>query len=209
MDGATDDQMRDFVATQIPPHMHNDIPKDSAGLKAEVAKRLVNCWADASFDHNVTAIAVQYTVEKELGLDKTYSRPLGAKEADKVHNFLLKHEPVLSSFVRATYANTQETLRKAGITHMEVCRGFNDDYHSRGEVDVALQPLSSFTTDHRTAMSFSARDADSFSNPRIAYGRVPRERIFSTAFTGPGCLTESEVIVLGGTYRMRVEKPVP
>jgi len=52
-----------------------------------------------------------------------------------------------------------------------------------------LQPLSSFAT--------SAGPTDGFGRTKVVIS-VPRERIFSTAMSGPGCLAEDEMIVVGG-----------
>lgn len=57
-----------------------------------------------------------------------------------------------------------------------------------------MQPASSFSSDYDSAKRF----ADRFPTGEIIAIKVPRERIFSTAITGCGCLLESEVVVLGG-----------
>jgi hypothetical protein len=60
------------------------------------------------------------------------------------------------------------------------------------DAPIQLNPLSSFAADYGTAYSF-ARHANM---PTVVAVKVPASRVFSTAFSGPGCLTENEVVVV-------------
>ena len=67
-----------------------------------------------------------------------------------------------------------------------------------GEVDFHQNPMSSWSIDHDTAMDFSLMRAEGDSVAVTMWTEVPAERVISTPFTGPGCLTESEFLVAGG-----------
>lgn len=69
-----------------------------------------------------------------------------------------------------------------------------------GEETVGMNPISSFSTKFGTAKSF-ATDGDVRMMGMI---RVPASRIFSTYNTGPGCMNEQEVTVLGGDQKMQI-----
>ena len=126
--------------------------------------------------------------------------------------------------LRAMYENTQETLAKAGVEQVPVYRGltlaaedmgegvsmFNAaGYKSRSHAmredrlgiqyvrkgRVNMNPISSFSTDYRTSLSFSTM-GDGFQS--IITALVPRERILSTFTTGFGCMPEHELTILGG-----------
>ena len=75
-----------------------------------------------------------------------------------------------------------------------------EDYASRKEasgagsfyteaIDFKSNPLSSWSTQSQIFAQW--RDY-------VLFAKIPASRIISTAFTGPGCLNESEFIVIGG-----------
>jgi hypothetical protein len=64
------------------------------------------------------------------------------------------------------------------------------------DADLDLNPASSFAMDVGTATQFSSAVHDSQIGAVFATV-VPRERILSTFATGPGCLVESEMLVIG------------
>ena len=109
------------------------------------------------------------------------------------------------SFLQAQYDETQAYFKKHGITHLTLYRGMGgvplseriekDLLKNRsvvGEADLALQPISSFSTSYRTARSFGA----GHETQTVVACMVPVEHILSTAKTGFGCLSEGEVTVL-------------
>lgn len=64
-----------------------------------------------------------------------------------------------------------------------------------------LQPLSSWSTNRRTAASF---DSHGSGEPLVLEADIPTDRIFSTCLTGNGCFDEYEAVVFGGTYETNV-----
>ena len=68
---------------------------------------------------------------------------------------------------------------------------------SQKTAKVTSNPLSSWTTNKRTANEFADRTYNT-NQSMVLSAKVPAERVWSTAHTGPGCLGEREAIVLGG-----------
>jgi Dinitrogenase reductase ADP-ribosyltransferase (DRAT) len=120
--------------------------------------------------------------------------------------------------VDAIYANTQATLAANDISEVTVFRGMKWDSDISGsisqmpeqlklmppagsghtkDVEVQLNPLSSFSVNTETAREFGTG-----SHSVMLGARVPADRIFSFSSTGPGSLSEGEVIVIGGPTKM-------
>lgn len=129
--------------------------------------------------------------------------------------------PAARQIVRAVYERTQSWLRVRGIEKVTLGRGQSWSHQKvpgelaagsqemigedrwLGEANFEQNPLSSWSIDPNTARQFSTtRPKDSYYEElHIAvtmWAEVPAERIISTPFTGPGCLTESEFLVAGG-----------
>jgi hypothetical protein len=83
----------------------------------------------------------------------------------------------------------RETLRDA----------FSDTSSEFGEI--TMQPISSWSLDPEQADSF----ADSGNYKIVLRTIVPAELIFSTVFSGIGCLSESEIVVLGGLGKAEIK----
>lgn len=113
----------------------------------------------------------------------------------------------LRDFVKAVYDETQDQLRSAGIANVTLYRGLTFDHLDElpgvyreslemGPREVAMRPLSSFTTDLAKTRSFVGRDRGA-----LVSAAFPADRIFSLARTGLGNPFEAEAIVLSGKTR--------
>ena len=67
--------------------------------------------------------------------------------------------------------------------------------------DIEMQPISSWSIDVDQAKSF----ADNGVYKVLLKTVVPVELIFSTAFTGNGCLSEYEIVILGGKGKADIQ----
>lgn len=170
----------------------------------------VNLWAETSGDHNPRAVAAQLAAAREFDLPDIEIGHLGMRaSAEGILDGPSKYvastyqgdspteEEVFRALVRSTYEVTQDFLRDNGIRSVPLARGAEYDTAIAEDADVKLQPLSSFATDVRQAMKF----ADMADTGTIHLMHVPADRVFSTPWTGVGCLPETEVVVLGGTYK--------
>lgn len=114
----------------------------------------------------------------------------------------------IRAFLRAMYNDTQDNLKSLGISHVTLYRTVT--LHSgntpRGlrfnagvqRVSLAAKPLTSFSTDARTASFYG----DSSRQSMLVRTTLPASRILSTGHTGFGDPADREVIVLGGIERV-------
>lgn len=160
-------------------------------------------WADTSGDHDGTAVQYQNAVQEVFNLDPE-SRNVYPELKDGIKSHASQRE-----YIKVEYANTQQFFKDVGITHVTLYRGFNDRYSDRlydGPTEVLMQPASSWTTDPTIARSFSEAYGTRGNQAVMLTARVPVERILSTAVTGRGCLSEAEVLVLGGRMTVNAFK---
>jgi hypothetical protein len=119
--------------------------------------------------------------------------------------------PAVKAYVDQVYSDTQKYLDNFGITEVSVFRGvefpLGDDSLRTGSADpqdrrVVLNPLSSFSTSEETARTFAI--AGGAPGQYVLETTVPAERVFALPTTGPGCLNETELLVVGGPAMARV-----
>lgn len=121
--------------------------------------------------------------------------------------------------VQAQYALTQRHLAERGITELAVSRGMwfptgtpapewvPAAKGDRQQADVTLNPAASFTLRGEVSSYFARREWDDEEYvPVRVHGTVPAARILSLPRTGMGCLSEEEVVVVGGRAQWEVER---
>jgi hypothetical protein len=191
----------------------------TSGQKSVIAQ-LVQRWASSSGDHNTTSCALQHAISEEFAMDKNaghmaYDACPDAKgtTAENVNNLYMalgnhvgvevgdkhamKHEEVRAAargFIRAMYDHTQDQLKAAGITELHLFRGSHQEPPPGGKsaevVDATMQPASSFTTSHTTAVGFSATGKSMF------LAKVPASQVLGSYGSGFGCSHENEFVVM-------------
>jgi hypothetical protein len=171
----------------------NENADSERDMESELAAdKIVAKWANTSGDHDKGAVAVQLVAQKTFGLSDAATDHLGVKFDGQA--LADQHEAVISSGLKGMYSETQDRLQDAPEM-IWLFRGVSYDVPDGTKVQ--LQPLSSFSTNPKTAMEFAGgRTGDG----SVFAVQVPKSRIFSTARTGNGCLSEEEVVVLGGWY---------
>ena len=114
------------------------------------------------------------------------------------------------AFVDETYKTTQVLFAQQGVTGVHLMRGMRWSAtragqmappevraligHRPTEIEIESNPLSSWTTEHSVASDFTLGTK----GPTAKLGMVvPVADVFSTSVTGPGCLNEAEMIVIG------------
>lgn len=194
----------------------------STDLDENTTAQLIQAWSFTSSDSARTSLLVQSAAADEFGApfdlhEITHahitpgSDPTGSKlhAADNVEfavNADRKNPELMGSlraFVRAQYAETQSMLTGLGIApdaDLTLYRGmafpnrpspFPPGF-SRSRI--SMNPMSSWTTDPVTALSFSGRGIRGV----VVTAAVPRGRILGTPLSGDGSLNEREVVVAGG-----------
>jgi len=118
--------------------------------------------------------------------------------------------------VREVYNNTQDFLKENDITELPLFRGntflklpenidaavFDGKVR---ELEIAFQPMSSFTADEKFAKEFAAYNPATHGAGEYGMAlaaRVPANLVLSTAETGMGNLGEAEVLLLGDSYKV-------
>jgi len=134
-------------------------------------------------------------------------------------------KPFFDAVVGKMYSDTQVALKNSGVEELLLYRGmsFMTEKDTPAEIKSAMNkspnwndaasggrmgwhtksgirqnPISSWSTDYKTAISFAGQGITDAEASVMSTATVPRERIFCTSLTGFGCLTESELLVVGG-----------
>lgn len=187
---------------------------------------LVQAWAISSNDSRPISLAIQKAAEEEFGIEGAFQWSTDDLTQGNTDYMYSEHSNVYKRFVRAQYDSTQETLSDTGIEYVEAYRGYTTEYdselHNRNEdITAQLRPLSSFSTSYETAMEFTGGYGSSTSvlveettSSMVIKSFVPKEQIFSFSFTGVGCTSEKEMVVLGPEIagkiiNLKVVNPVP
>ena len=195
-------------------------------VSTNVVAAVVDMWASSSGDGNPWSVAVQHAAAAEFGIERPHYGGVNGESFKRGLAHYEEHRDALRAVVRAMYENTQAELKANGIEKVTLFRGISfgqmDLFHgpaasskaaaslwrqrSNGpntkgghvviDATVAGNPLSSYSYELGTASAFAGK-ADVNNLGAVVVTEVKREDIFSTAFTGSGCASEREMVVLG------------
>lgn len=176
-----------------------------------ITNMLTHEWANTSDSGDTIAVALQERAEELFGIKADYKHWADGKEfpnlADRVDKFMQTPgmQDTLDTFLKSQYMQTQMMFEEKGITEVTLFRGFAIPNETRreifgtgidsGQANILLQPMSSFSTRLNTAEGFAS--AHPGETAVVIGARVPVDRILGTFSTGYGCLSESEMVVLG------------
>ncbi len=171
--------------------------------------RMIKTWADG-YDTPETPgllLAMQEAARHEFGLKNWRgfdARPKAERLAARA--LMKEYGDGLRAFHRAQYESTQEWFRERGITNVFAFRGLKEvpralpiNESGFGKAEVALQPVSSFSSNFYTALGFATEQGGAGA---MLAAEIPVGRILSTSRTGFGALGELEVTVLSGSGEM-------
>ncbi len=167
----------------------------------KVASKLINTWAGTSADSSVHSLTVQKVAadrfDVPLGhLEKPITRP---GMVDEIRLQEQKYGELYKAYIEEQYVNTQDFFKAQGISEVTLYRGQSlpGELPARGTATyrdaIALQPLSSFTTNFDTTNGFIGGAG---ATVKLAV-TVPVAQLFGTAGTGVGCFNEYEFVVIG------------
>lgn len=197
-------------------------PEGQGVLKQALISGLVHTWAISANDSNDVALSMQnvarelFSVDGAVGWDRGTEYRMDRVVASPGPGQIMEDfdgAPVLSEmqrkfvgeFLQTSHEATQQYFKDRGITHLAVYRGITAGENAFGEPiaigdmdirEVRMRPLSSWSINEATARSFSRRPGNDQSG-YVIKAFVPIEDIFSTPFTGFGCLEEDEAVILG------------
>lgn len=187
---------------------------ESMHRRYALAAGMTRSWAETSGDSVARAVGVQFAIRKELKVSGALTKHFGSEAKKKGLPWGKEQEDIIKriqdnkavrAVVRAQYQATQDHLKKIGVTHLVLARGWSGStiVKQGQDQDISLQPASSFSMHKSVSYMFSGGPS---AKKRGIVGTVPADRIFSTCVTGFGCLGEQEVVVLGGKFKGRVSK---
>ena len=197
------------VPSEVKEGLSHQLAK-STGESAQACSDRVKLWAHSSNDSDPASLAMQISAEKEFGIKDAAGWDNAGWDHRDANAAAVKVEATQGDqnqkFLRAQYDATQSMFADHGIKDVVLYRGVHDSGGETGEADVAMRPLSSWSTSPQTALGF-ATSRDAGDQPRVYTARVPASQILSTSATGNGCLNEQEVVVLGGRQRLNAMEP--
>lgn len=170
--------------------------------------KLNRLWAGTSGDHDSRAIAVQVQAARTFNLEKQHVAGLDQDTVNEANHYLDSEGPLLDSFLKNTYRNTQMELIARGVPEqVPLYRGmrFDEEFapdwikdaqkgQKRRLGNTVMNPLTSWSADKSTSEGF----AGSGHYSALMTAMVPRESIYASARTGQGCANEYEYVILGG-----------
>jgi hypothetical protein len=197
----------------------NDGSKDvndtaSRLIVEQAVSELVASWAESSNNSHALSLLIQNEAEKMLNLSDAFQWDFADERSKKALDKINQNEEAMEfvrEFVAAQYALTQKRLKQLNVPSVTIWRGqtssSKDLLSTRGPELLSMRPLSSWSLDYGIAEGFSHHEVDGryyakegSSNLTIR-SEVPASRIFGMSGSGFGCLSEQEVVVLGGSMR--------
>ena len=210
----------------------SDTPEGQIALKQATVKPLVDAWATTANNAHEISLAIQDTAQKVFKVDAlswdsashdgekwnggqaTFSNKDTYKPSSTITEERTK---VLSSFLLAQYASTQQYFNYKGIKEVTLFRGMQASPADPDEpertvnplkapvnTEILMRPLSSWSTRLDEAASFAQTLGDDAFGT-IVKARIKTKDILAIPYTGVGCREETEVVVIGrpvqGSFR--------
>lgn len=180
-------------------------PAGAEVIKTGVVSDLVGNWATTSNDSDFIAHAIQETAKETFGLKDSadWTETQNSNFFKEVANFKTINANVLQTFVKSQYDATQTYFKNQGIDKVVLYRGIRGNKglgEGSGFAEIALRPMSSWSTDLRIASRFS--DDTLTLKGAIMRTSVNVKDIIAIPFTGVGCLNEQEMVIKGGVRKV-------
>jgi hypothetical protein len=181
--------------------------EEKKSLAHKAVREIISNWAGTSANSNPLAIAVQLAAQEEFGSAGANIWYSDSVQKSAHTGYLNEHKEGLKAFLREQYNQTQKFFKDNGITHVPIIRGmsFSSKEEMKGitmnevvKQNIALQPLSSFTSNPGTADTFTGTVTGGGGKYKIlSAAMIPVERILGCPQTGFGCMNEQELVVIG------------
>lgn len=192
-------------------NMEQQHQKSGKAHYGTLSASLIQSWAGSSGDGKPTSVSAQLAIRDAFGMPNEHIETKAlhlldqVAHEDEVHKQaatqlgidvstpekLASYKEGMKDFALAQYHETQDHLKKLGITELHLVRGMKVGANATAarKVKVKLQPASSFTVNHQTALSFAGGHS-------MFVVKVPASQVIGSFCTGYGCTSESEVVVL-------------
>src|SRR3990167_1029603 len=189
---AADDEIRGTIKIDIVNQL------TEKGINKKSAQILLDSWANSSNDDHPYSLALQKATSEEFSVDASDWQQTKFKE-----NNIVFSEESLKDITRKIYENTQNYFTEQGYSpeqEVVLYRGVEtkESFQRMEVVNWKGNILESWSIDPGIAASFG--------NVMVSI-KIPLSSIWSTAITGPGCLTEGEFVIFGSIkHNVQVEK---
>ena len=201
--------------------LSGDDPRVHEALRQMGVSKIVSQWAETAGDSDKVSLAIQQAARDEFGLTNTAYMDLSQETRGQTYNEYRDNGDIYRAFLRAQYNATQKFFAERGIKTVDAYRGMSFEDEGLQETpdwvtpllktealnqsaDVPLRPLSSFSYEEQTAIDFS-KDNIYAKYALVQRVKIPVEQVLSCALTGIGCLSEKELVVLGGTIPSKID----
>jgi hypothetical protein len=178
-----------------------------------VAAGFANSWAETSGDSQIPALAIQSAAAINFGADnewenlKELAGTVSGSRADLGEARYYEAADLHDAVVQAWSSNTAAYLADNNVAPNDTVtlyRGVGEGALPEGTtasaepVAITMNPLSSWTTSLDTAVGFAITNSEeSPESGAVMQGTFQASDIIGLPFTGPGCLNENEVVVVG------------
>ena len=177
----------------------------------QVSAMMVSAWARSSSDTDPISLQLQEAAVEEFGLQGHTSFHVEALDEMKGLYEGSSHSPIWNDqqksgarkFLRAQYDLSQEMFGRHGISEVTLYRGMSWTTSPGPEIPlgtpgqmtrIRTNPMSSYSYSFDTAVGFAGK----YDVQAVLGTKVDVKRVLSTPFTGAGCLSEGEFVVVGG-----------
>lgn len=197
------------VRGSVKDRLVRDVSEQS-GQDYDTVNNTVKQWSYSSNDEDMRSLAIQRDAAAEFGIPLSEYTQGKIEYTQREFGAYLSGKPLYDSatqqsVLRGMYENTQASFREQGIAadaKITLYRGVvfegQKGYWKKGEAfNFEGNALESWTTDKNIAARF-ASGAGMKDTGVVMKADVPASSILSTCLTGFGCLTEAEVVVVGG-----------
>lgn len=206
----------------------DDEPRSAHEAIADGVRRVIDAWAQDSTSHPISARVQWVIADRYGCGHLDWAAPDDGDDwvVDPHHeddDVWVDHaDAFLDAYVEAQYEATQKHLAERGVTSVAAHRGVGWAHgaaHAPADaatwtaeertlqdapVGIDLTAASSWSTERHTAGRFARMAVKDHVRAGVGAveavytAQIPAERIWSTPQTGPGCLDEREVVVIGG-----------
>lgn len=203
--GVTEQEAADFVGQWA--RSSNDDDMRSLSIQQDAAKEFGVELSDFT-KAKVNSVAPQKERYIQGAMERSgWSRSEAEKYAPAGLSPLMESDKQ-RAVLRAMYNETQAELKSRGITEVRLSRGvgltpdlyelMNDSQENQWALPIKTNSVESWSISSSVGSTFALAKAGDGQVGVVFESIVPAERILSIPATGFGCLTEGEVVVLGG-----------
>ncbi len=191
------------------------------GISYDDINEFIHQWAYTSNDSSKTALDIQRVAARLFNTEMSdwqqgrfamvanesnmFENNITGKIFDRFAEMGFKNsDEIMEKLLTSMYEYTQEQFSIAGITEVSIERGMDLKWSQIDQIlevsgkgktiSIESNALESWSSFHDTAVGFSENGRGAL----VVRTTFPVERIIGTCRTGFGCLSEQELVVLGG-----------